>query len=136
MQAGCAPLHSAHSLHTSSAPSSSSSAAAAGAPGYAAVTHATTILSVRKGGEVVVMGDGQATQEAFIVKANVLKVRRAHLHCVRTRKQPACLHQQLAQHALLSASRFFHVFVPNPNLATQVRRVGSSVTGGFALCPA
>jgi hypothetical protein len=89
--------------------------------GHAAVTHATTILAVRKGGEVregrgavarararrpraaarsrqaappaarprlpatapaprgpqvVVMGDGQATQDAFVVKANVTKVRR------------------------------------------------------------
>jgi len=43
---------------------------------YTAVTHATTIISVRKDGEVVVMGDGQATQDAFVVKQNVLKVRR------------------------------------------------------------
>ena len=40
------------------------------------MTHATTILAVRKGGEVVLMGDGQATQDAFVVKANVTKVRR------------------------------------------------------------
>ncbi|GBF98131.1 ATP-dependent protease subunit [Raphidocelis subcapitata] len=52
------------------------SAGAAAGAGHVAVTHATTIIAVRKDGEVVVMGDGQATQDAFVVKANVTKVRR------------------------------------------------------------
>eukprot|EP00877_Chromochloris_zofingiensis_P003705 jgi/Chrzof1/13335/Cz07g29090.t1 len=43
---------------------------------YQPITHATTILCVRKGEEVVVIGDGQATQNDFVVKANVTKVRR------------------------------------------------------------
>jgi hypothetical protein len=50
--------------------------AAAAAPHSAARAHATTILCVRHGGEVVMMGDGQATQDAFIVKRNVRKVQR------------------------------------------------------------
>ncbi|KAI8476085.1 MAG: nucleophile aminohydrolase [Monoraphidium minutum] len=50
--------------------------AAAAYHGHTAVTHATTIIAVRKDGEVVVMGDGQATQDSFVVKANVTKVRR------------------------------------------------------------
>jgi ATP-dependent HslUV protease subunit HslV len=36
----------------------------------------TTILSVRKGGQVVVAGDGQVTAGATIMKANAKKVRR------------------------------------------------------------
>src|SRR4051812_26320585 len=38
--------------------------------------HGTTILSVRKGGKVVVAGDGQVTMGATVVKANARKVRR------------------------------------------------------------
>ena len=38
--------------------------------------HGTTILSVRKGTEVVVAGDGQVTMENLILKSNVRKVRR------------------------------------------------------------
>ena len=41
-----------------------------------AVWHGTTILSVRKGGAVVVAGDGQVSMGATIVKANARKVRR------------------------------------------------------------
>lgn len=38
--------------------------------------HGTTILSVRKGNEVVIAGDGQVTMGAVIVKSNAVKVRR------------------------------------------------------------
>jgi len=38
--------------------------------------HSTTILSVRKGGQVVVAGDGQVTANNTIMKANARKVRR------------------------------------------------------------
>jgi ATP-dependent HslUV protease subunit HslV len=38
--------------------------------------HGTTILSVRKGGKVVVAGDGQVSLGATVVKANARKVRR------------------------------------------------------------
>ena len=38
--------------------------------------HGTTILSVRKGSEVVVAGDGQVSLEQTIVKGNARKVRR------------------------------------------------------------
>ena len=38
--------------------------------------NATTILSVRKGGEVVVIGDGQVSQGSTIVKPDAKKVRR------------------------------------------------------------
>ena len=38
--------------------------------------HATTILCVRKGGEVVMAGDGQVSMQATIVKSNAVKVRR------------------------------------------------------------
>lgn len=38
--------------------------------------HGTTILSVRKGNEVVIAGDGQVTMGSIILKANVKKVRR------------------------------------------------------------
>lgn len=40
-----------------------------------AVWHGTTILSVRKGGRVVVAGDGQVTLGNTVVKANARKVR-------------------------------------------------------------
>src|SRR6201988_923455 len=42
------------------------------APGW----HATTILMVRKGGRVVIGGDGQVSMGQTIVKANARKVRR------------------------------------------------------------
>lgn len=38
--------------------------------------HGTTILSVRKGGKVVIAGDGQVSMGAMVVKANARKVRR------------------------------------------------------------
>ena len=38
--------------------------------------HATTILSVRKAGQVVMAGDGQVSMGQTIVKANAKKVRR------------------------------------------------------------
>ena len=38
--------------------------------------HGTTILSVRKGGSVVIAGDGQVSMGNTIVKANAKKVRR------------------------------------------------------------
>ena len=38
--------------------------------------HATTILSVRKGGQVVMAGDGQVSMGQTIVKGNAKKVRR------------------------------------------------------------
>jgi len=38
--------------------------------------HGTTILSVRKGGKVVVAGDGQVTMGATIIKSNAKKIRR------------------------------------------------------------
>src|SRR5258705_3102076 len=38
--------------------------------------HGTTILSVRKGGQVVIAGDGQVSMGNTIVKANAKKVRR------------------------------------------------------------
>lgn len=38
--------------------------------------HATTIVSVRRGGRVVIGGDGQVTLGATVVKANARKVRR------------------------------------------------------------
>lgn len=39
-------------------------------------THATTVLCVRKGDQVVIMADGQVTRGSEIVKPNVRKVRR------------------------------------------------------------
>ena len=45
---------------------------ASATPGW----HATTILSVRKGGQVVMAGDGQVSMGQTIVKANAKKVRR------------------------------------------------------------
>jgi ATP-dependent HslUV protease, peptidase subunit HslV len=38
--------------------------------------HGTTILSLRKGGEVVVVGDGQVSMGQTVVKSNAKKVRR------------------------------------------------------------
>ncbi|MBL8672770.1 MAG: ATP-dependent protease subunit HslV [Alphaproteobacteria bacterium] len=38
--------------------------------------HGTTILCVRKGGRVVIAGDGQVTQGPMVVKANARKIRR------------------------------------------------------------
>jgi len=38
--------------------------------------HGTTILSVRRGGKVVVIGDGQISQGNTVVKGNAIKVRR------------------------------------------------------------
>jgi ATP-dependent HslUV protease subunit HslV len=40
------------------------------------VWHGTTILSVRKGGRVVIAGDGQVSMGQTVVKANAKKVRR------------------------------------------------------------
>ena len=40
------------------------------------VWHGTTILSVRKGGRVVIAGDGQVTQGQTVMKPNARKVRR------------------------------------------------------------
>ena len=40
------------------------------------VWHGTTILSVRKGGKVVIAGDGQVSMGQTVVKANAKKVRR------------------------------------------------------------
>jgi ATP-dependent HslUV protease, peptidase subunit HslV len=40
--------------------------------------HGTTILCVRRGGEVVIAGDGQVSLQQTIVKANAKKVRRIH----------------------------------------------------------
>ena len=41
-----------------------------------AVWHGTTILSVRKGGQVVIAGDGQVSLGNTVIKANAKKVRR------------------------------------------------------------
>ena len=38
--------------------------------------HATTICSVRKGGKVVIGGDGQVSLGQTVIKANARKVRR------------------------------------------------------------
>ena len=45
-------------------------------PGQPETMWATTILSVRKGNKVVMIGDGQVTQGSFVVKDNARKVRR------------------------------------------------------------
>jgi ATP-dependent HslUV protease subunit HslV len=45
-------------------------------PASAPVWHGTTILSVRKGGTVVVAGDGQVSFGESIIKSNAKKVRR------------------------------------------------------------
>src|ERR1700716_1520020 len=50
---------------------------APGAPNMTEVLwHGTTLLSVRKGGQVVIAGDGQVSMGNTIVKANAKKVRR------------------------------------------------------------
>jgi ATP-dependent HslUV protease subunit HslV len=41
-----------------------------------AVWHGTTVLSVRRGGKVVMAGDGQVTMGATVVKSNANKIRR------------------------------------------------------------
>jgi ATP-dependent HslUV protease, peptidase subunit HslV len=41
-----------------------------------AVWHGTTILSVRKGGQIVIAGDGQVSLGNTVIKANAKKVRR------------------------------------------------------------
>jgi len=43
--------------------------------GNAAVWHGTTILTIRKGGRVVVAGDGQVSLGATVIKSNARKVR-------------------------------------------------------------
>jgi len=53
-------------------PQSDSTQYSGQSPGW----HATTILSVRKGGEVVMAGDGQVSMGQTIVKGNAKKVRR------------------------------------------------------------
>ena len=40
--------------------------------------HATTILCVRKGSDVVVAGDGQVSMGDTVVKSNAMKIRRLH----------------------------------------------------------
>jgi ATP-dependent HslUV protease subunit HslV len=55
-------------IYGSMSPQSENSAT----PGW----HATTILSVRKGGQVVMAGDGQVSMGQTIVKGNAKKVRR------------------------------------------------------------
>src|SRR5207302_6933588 len=45
-------------------------------PPDAVAWHGTTILSLRKGGEVVVVGDGQVSMGQTVVKSNAKKVRR------------------------------------------------------------
>ena len=40
--------------------------------------HGTTILSVRKNGKVVVIGDGQVSLGQTVIKANARKVRTLH----------------------------------------------------------
>src|SRR5258707_15694354 len=45
-------------------------------PSDAVAWHGTTILSLRKGGEVVVVGDGQVSMGQTVVKSNAKKVRR------------------------------------------------------------
>ncbi len=40
--------------------------------------HATTILSVRRGPEVAIAGDGQVTMNAVVAKADAVKIRRIH----------------------------------------------------------
>ena len=45
-------------------------------PPFAFQMHATTILAVRKGGVVAVVGDGQVTRGSEVAKSNAVKVRR------------------------------------------------------------
>ncbi len=47
-----------------------------GSPSEAQSWHATTILTIRKDGHVVIAGDGQVSLGATIIKANARKVRR------------------------------------------------------------
>ena len=42
------------------------------------IWHGTTILSVRRGGKVVVVGDGQVSMGQTVMKPNARKVRRLH----------------------------------------------------------
>jgi ATP-dependent HslUV protease subunit HslV len=42
------------------------------------VWHGTTIMSVRKGGRVVIAGDGQVSMGQTVMKPNAKKVRRLH----------------------------------------------------------
>jgi hypothetical protein len=44
-------------------------------PAYPLSWHATTILTIRKNGRVVIAGDGQVSLGATIIKANAKKVR-------------------------------------------------------------
>jgi Proteasome subunit len=44
-------------------------------PSYANTWHGTTILTVRKGGRVVIAGDGQVSLGQTIIKSNARKVR-------------------------------------------------------------
>ncbi len=46
------------------------------APSTHALWHGTTILTVRKGGKVVIAGDGQVSVGQTIVKSNAKKVRK------------------------------------------------------------
>ena len=43
---------------------------------HAPLWHGTTILSVRKGGQVIIAGDGQVSMGQTVVKSNARKVRR------------------------------------------------------------
>jgi ATP-dependent protease HslVU peptidase subunit len=45
-------------------------------PGSVPTWHGTTILTVRKGGEVVIAGDGQVSLGQTVIKGNAKKVRR------------------------------------------------------------
>ena len=45
-------------------------------PSEAPVWHGTTILTVRKGGKVVIGGDGQVSIGQTVIKSNAKKVRR------------------------------------------------------------
>jgi ATP-dependent HslUV protease, peptidase subunit HslV len=45
-------------------------------PDQSPAWHGTTVLAVRKGGRVVVAGDGQVSMGATVIKANARKVRR------------------------------------------------------------
>ncbi len=47
-------------------------------PQSAAVWHGTTIMSVRKNGQVVIAGDGQVSMGQTVMKPNAKKVRRLH----------------------------------------------------------
>ena len=44
--------------------------------------HGTTIISVRKGDKVVIMGDGMVSQGSMIVKPNAKKLRRLSSNCI------------------------------------------------------